>query len=39
MFSRYSPGIPQKMNTIQPEPVNAVRRTSFSVTGEIGGTR
>jgi len=26
------------MNTIQPEPVNAVRRTSFSVTGEIGGT-
>ena len=27
------------MNTIQPEPVNAVLRTSFSVTGEIGGTR
>ena len=39
MFSRYSPGMPQKMNTIQPEPVNAVLRTSFSVTGEIGGTR
>ena len=38
MFSRYSPGMPQKMNTIQPEPVSAVRRTSFSAIGEIGGT-